>query len=207
MDSTLEQTLDQIKSLCESITQTPLGTVIKLKKEAYPVNLADFYATPKPHKVTEFEELFLKLYPYGYGWYPESGSFIIPQPQILIRYPERGSFIIPQPQILMHSKEKKSDAETEFSPQSQPQNVKSQTETVAGLEERGTNTENVKAHLEKLAAAFAPRMSETEIQESITFLFKQGLSPKKIESETGASRATIYRNIPKEIKRHYEKTR
>jgi hypothetical protein len=178
MSSTLEQVLEEIQSCCESIVNTPLGIVIKLKKELFSPDWPGF-------SIKKFEWVFNKLNLFGWGWFVASGSIIIPQAQIIYSY-----------------NEKKLESEGISSP---PQKEDSRIETIQSVNENLQNLENIKEHLHKLKTAFSPRMSENEIQESLSFLFKKGLTSKEISFRTGASLATIYRYIPKEMKRPYEK--
>jgi predicted transcriptional regulator len=55
-------------------------------------------------------------------------------------------------------------------------------------------------HLAKLKALF--QTSQAEIRESILFLVAAGLSVDRIQNETGASRASIYRYTKQESSKH-----
>jgi len=51
----------------------------------------------------------------------------------------------------------------------------------------------IRQHLQKLRIIF--QTSQSEISESMMFLVREGVSVERIQSETGASRATVYRYI------------
>lgn len=58
----------------------------------------------------------------------------------------------------------------------------------------------VKTSLAKLKDYFNKNLSQAEIRMHLEILSKHGVGPVEISSKTGASRATIYRLFPKELK-------
>ena len=58
----------------------------------------------------------------------------------------------------------------------------------------------VEASIVKLREYFSKQLSQQEIKRHLEILNQHGVSPSEISNKTGASRATIYRLFPKELK-------
>ena len=58
----------------------------------------------------------------------------------------------------------------------------------------------VKTSIAKLKDHFSKNLSQAELKQHLELLSKHGVGPAEITSKTGASRATIYRLFPKELK-------
>ena len=76
----------------------------------------------------------------------------------------------------------------------------SQTETLLTEPCSENSDSQVKTSIAKLKDHFNKNLSQTEVKQHLEILSKHGVGPAEISSKTGASRATIYRLFPKELK-------
>lgn len=171
----LPQTLlQELKPFIESIQETDQAIFIKPKSTLLEV--------PKTIQ-TEVGLLTLKN---------EMEKFRAPDPIAIIRLSEKLKpfqvIYSPEDNVFVVSKETAQAVST------LDKKLKVDVETVSCE----TCEELINLKLSQLETHFQKKLSAKEVKETIIFLVEHGLTPSQIAQKTGASRATIYRFLPKE---------